>query len=171
MNNKLFDTFLFVARRLNQELKIRPLLYGSLGLELITNHEFNPQDIDVLIPEEFIGEHWDEFLSVMLEIGCELVDLHEHEFLFNNIRIAFARIEELKQFAGINSASIRNLDHEGIEYKLLTLEQYLSVYKRSSTDGYRKNHKNKKDSEKIELIERILRIEILQYSEEDSDFV
>ncbi|QMV40049.1 hypothetical protein [Cohnella cholangitidis] len=157
MTQNLFNTFIILASRLNQDLNITPLLYGSLGLELITNSQLNPQDIDVLIPEEFIQERWNDLFTLMTVLGYTLIDLREHEFLNDKIRVAFAKIEELNEFAGVDVELVKTLEHKGTEYKLLNLEQYHRVYKRSSIDGYRSIKKNNKDLEKINLIESQLR--------------
>lgn len=42
-----------------------------------------------------------------------------------------------------------------IKYKVLNLEQYELVYKKSIQDGYRIYTRNKKDLEKLELINRL----------------
>ncbi len=111
MTQNLFNSFIFIAERLNRDLNIKPLLYGSLGLEKLTNRSFDPQDIDVLIPREFIEDRWRDLLNLMSDLGFELIDLHEHEFSNNDLRIAFASLEEIKDFAGININSIQTLSH------------------------------------------------------------
>ena len=42
---------------------------------------------------------------------------------------------------------------DGVRFMLLSLEQYLAVYKQSSKDGYRVNVRQKKDADKIKFIE------------------
>ena len=96
---------------------IIPLLYGSLGLEILTK-----------------------------------TNLHEHTFLKDNIEYSYASIENLKEFAAINTEDIPSYQENGVKYLLLTLEQYLKVYTKSSQDGYRINKKEKQDSEKIKFI-------------------
>ena len=49
----LYDEFIEIAKNLNAELNIIPVLYGSLGLEKVTGVEFSPQDIDILVPLTF----------------------------------------------------------------------------------------------------------------------
>ncbi|MCM3337772.1 hypothetical protein M3650_03755 [Paenibacillus sp. MER TA 81-3] len=157
MNQTIFNSFVNTAHRLNKDFHITPLLYGSLGLEILTGIEFSPEDIDVLIPEVFLTSQWDEFKEKMESYGYQLINLEEHEFVKVNYRIAFASFEELREFAGIDLEAIEIVNHEGTCYKLLNLEQYLKVYKRSSMDGYRKTKKNDKDTNKIHLIETLLK--------------
>ena len=42
---------------------------------------------------------------------------------------------------------------DGVRFLLLSLEQYLLVYQKSSKDGYRVNVRQKKDADKIKFIE------------------
>lgn len=49
----LYQEFLQVTKVLNERLAIVPVLYGSLGLEKVTQLNFSPQDIDILVPLSF----------------------------------------------------------------------------------------------------------------------
>ena len=44
---------------------------------------------------------------------------------------------------------------DGIQYYLLTIEQYLAVYQASSKDSYRAENNNYKDLEKISYLKEI----------------
>ena len=92
----------------------------------------------------------------MSKLGYFLEDLHEHQFNNGKYKVAFAPIEDLKSFAGIEIESIAIEKTGDIEYLLLTLEQYLLVYNQSSKDSYRRNKNNDKDFFKIELIKKEL---------------
>ena len=148
--------FLYIAESLNKKLNIVPLLFGSLGLEERLNTNLNADDIDVLIPEAFLNEKWDSIVTIMNDNGYVLYDLHEHAFENSGVSFAFASIESLMPFAGIDLTRIPVIEEKGVRYYLLTLQDYLKVYTASSKDGYRKNIKNKKDQEKIELINKLL---------------
>jgi len=62
----------------------------------------------------------------------------------------------LESFAGISLSEIEIVENENIRFQLLTLLQYLKVYTASAKDGYRINTRNKKDFEKINLIQKQL---------------
>ena len=49
------------AKLLNDEFNINPLMYGSLGLEYLSNINLNSDDIDILIPEVYLIDKWLEF--------------------------------------------------------------------------------------------------------------
>lgn len=131
-------------------------MYGSLGLEYITDQSLNADDIDILIPETFVNEKWNEFKSVLTDEGYILFDEHEHTFQKDGICYSYASIEELESFAKIQLSDIEQQNKDGIQFKVLSLEQYLQVYLASARDGYRINVRKKKDNDKIVFIEKHL---------------
>ena len=88
--------FLKNAKLLNDEFGIVPLMYGSLGLEYITNENLNADDIDILIPQAFIHEKWDEFKRTLINHGYVLVDEHEHTFQINGFHYSYDSLEQLE---------------------------------------------------------------------------
>ncbi len=148
--------FIHIAEELNKKLGIIPLLFGSLGLEQRLQTNLNSDDIDVLITDEFLNEKWDCIVTIMNDNGYILYDLHEHAFERNGLQLAFASIESLTPFAGVDLAKIPTIEENGVRYYLLDLPDYLKVYTASSKDGYRKNTKNKNDQQKINLIKMAL---------------
>ena len=152
-----YSEFLRVALVLNRRLQITPLLFGSLGLERRLNTSLSANDIDVLIPERLIKDDWETLLKLMEAEGYVLVNPEEHEFDRHGIHIAFAGIEDLKPFAGIDISGIPVISENGASFYLLELSDYLKVYTASSKDGYRKNVKNKQDQNKIEIIKQALK--------------
>ncbi len=145
------------ALLLNERFGIDPLMYGSLGLEYITNENLSSDDIDILIPDVYINEKWDIFKDVLIGKGYVLIDEHEHTFQKNKICYSYASIEELEAFAEINLCDIECKSDFGVLFKVLSLEQYLKVYISSSKDGYRINVRKKKDAEKIIFIQKHLK--------------
>ncbi len=158
--------FLNIAKRLNGELHIVPLLYGSLGLEQRLHADLHADDIDILVPEVFLGEKWHDLASVMEEGGYVLYDLHEHAFERSGLCAAFASFESLTPFAGIDLSGIPVIEEAGVRYYLLDLRDYRNVYAASLQDGYRKNVKNKNDRQKLRLIDRALAEEAARRQDE-----
>ena len=110
-------------------------------------------DIDILVPRVFITERWHEFKSFLEEHGYVLLDEHEHTFARDSVAYSYADIEDLESFASINKEAIEMHEVDGVRFLLLSLEQYLAVYQKSCKDGYRVNVRQKKDADKIRLIE------------------
>ncbi len=150
------EAFFNNAQLLSDTMEIVPLMYGSLGLEYLTGEDLNADDIDILIPQAFLKERWSEFKSILENDGYTLIDEHEHTFEKNNTHYSYASIEELQSFADIRLSEINILSVDGINFKLLSLPQFLKVYTASSKDGYRKETRGKKDADKIAVIKQHL---------------
>ena len=153
MSTTKFNLFLENARFLSNKLGIVPLLYGSLGLEYLTGDVLGADDIDILVPRVFITNRWQEFKAVLEEHGYVLADEHEHTFARDGVAYSYADIEDLESFAGIRMKDIEMREADGVSFLMLSLEQYLAVYQKSSKDGYRVNVRQKKDADKIRFIE------------------
>ena len=153
MSTNKFTLFLENVRLLSDKFDIVPLLYGSLGLEYLTGDALASDDIDILVPCVFITERWHEFKSFLEAQGYVLADEHEHTFVRDGVAYSYADIEDLESFAGINTEDIEMHEADGVRFLLLSLEQYLAVYQKSSKDGYRVNVRQKKDADKIRFIE------------------
>ena len=153
MSTNKFNLFLETARFLSDKFSMVPLLYGSLGLEYLTGDDLGADDIDILVPRVFITEQWHEFKALLEAQGYVLADEHEHTFVCDGVSYSYADIEDLESFAGINTEDIEMYEADGVSFLLLSLEQYLAVYRQSSKDGYRVNVRQKKDAVKIRFIE------------------
>ena len=153
MSTTKFNLFLENARFMSYKFDIVPLLYGSLVLEYLTGDALGADDIDILVPRVFITNRLQEFKAVLEEHGYVLVDEHEHTFARDGVAYSYADIEDLESFAGINTEDIKMYEVDGVRFLLLSLEQYLAVYQKSSKDGYRVNVRQKKDADKIRFIE------------------
>jgi len=152
-----YEKFLELSRLLNTKFNIQPLLYGSLGLEVLTGEKLNADDVDILIPEIYIKDKWLEFMDYLEMCGYKLIDLHEHTFEKDNCHFSFACIDGLESFANVKEKEIVNKNVFDCSYKLMNLQQYLAVYEASSKDNYRKKiAKNTKDETKIKFIKNLL---------------
>ena len=153
MSTNKFNLFLENAQFLSDKFDILPLLYGSLGLEYLTGDVLGVDDIDILVPRIFITERWHEFKTLLGTQGYVLADEHDHTFVRDGVAYSYADIEDLESFAGINTEDIEMHEADGVHFLLLSLGQYLDVYKQSSKDGYRVDIRQKKDADKIRFIE------------------
>lgn len=131
----LYEEFINIAKTLNKELEIIPVLYGSLGLEKATGLDFSPQDIDLLVPLTYLEEKWQSLKYVIEQSGYQLVNLHEHEFRKDRIKIGIAYVEDLKPFADVDHNSLKVVEGHGAVYYSLTVSDFLKVYNKSLLDG------------------------------------
>lgn len=167
MNQELFNKFIKIAIELNKH-GIVPVLMGSLGLEFVSEKNWNPKDIDIHVEGDPRGweandderiYNWANIHQVMNELGYELIDLHEHEFKKDGLSIEFGTINSLPEFAGVDLANLTLVVHYKANFYVPKLEDYLKIYIASSKDSYRNSNNNDKDFEKIEWLRDVLRIE------------
>lgn len=149
---KKYKEFLRIAKFLNTELNITPVLYGSLGLAIVVQKNLRPKDIDILIPKRYITKDWKKFQNALHKIRYKLTNEKEHEFVYLNNVIGISFEEDLLFFANINYKKLKIISDNGAKYKILNINQYKKIYKRSQKDSYRIN-KNKKDANKIRIID------------------
>ena len=156
INKKKFEVFLEVAGKLNDFFNVIPILYGSLGLYKIIGEYSECSDIDILIPDEFVNERWDELIDLMEKMGFKLKDEHEHEFIRDSEIVAFAKQDDLIKRIGLDPNKLTVYNVENIKFKEISIKNYLSVYKLMLRDNYRQEKRGKADQEKIDLIEKYI---------------
>ena len=123
---------------------------------LFSGGQISADDIDVLLPETWLSEQWSAFQTLLQAEDWRLIDAHEHTFEKRGVHCSFAALEELETFAGVPISEIETRAESGAKYRLLSVKQYLAVYKASAKDGYRVNTRGKKDAEKIALLEKLV---------------
>ena len=156
INEKKFEVFLEVARKLNDFFNVIPILYGSLGLYKIIGEYSECSDIDILIPDEFVNERWDELIDLMEKMGFKLKDEHEHEFIRGSEIVAFAKQDNLIKRIELDPNKLIVSNINNIKFKELLIKNYLSVYRLMLRDDYRQKKRKKADQEKIDLIEKYI---------------
>ena len=157
INKKKFEIFLKVAEELNHSLGIIPILYGSLGLYKIIGEHGKCNDIDILVPDEFVNGKWDELINLMKRMGFELKDEHEHEFIRDSEIVAFGRQDDLTKRIGLEPDNLKVSNVDNAKFKEFSVENYLLAYKFMLRDSYRQEKKGKTDQEKIAMIQKYLR--------------
>lgn len=159
-----FTEFLRITKKLNSQ-RIIPLLMGSVGLEYLTQLDWQSRDIDIHVagdprgwraPDEKRIHHWELILSAMEELGYTLTDLHEHAFSSGKFAVEFGVIDTLPEFAGVDPSELHVIDKEGALFYLPDAAQYLKIYTGSSNDNYRAENNNHKDLEKINYLKRLI---------------
>ncbi|RHH66299.1 MULTISPECIES: phosphoribosylanthranilate isomerase [Vagococcus] len=155
-----FKEFLIITEELNKK-NIIPLLMGSLGLEFVTEKDWNARDIDIHVsgdprgweaPDEERVYQWNDIIDVMAELNYKLIDLHEHEFIKDNISVEYGVIDTLPSFANVTLDELTYQNINNIEFYTPNLEAFLKIYLSSSEDSYRADNNNSKDFEKISYL-------------------
>ena len=92
----------------------------------------------------------------MEQLDFTMIEINEHEFIKNDIKIGFAFTEDLLEYADIEYTSLKVFEDNQAKYQLLTITDYLKVYNKSLQDGYRKTKNNNKDLHKILVLKKLV---------------
>jgi len=157
INKKKFEVFLKVAKELNRSLGIIPILYGSLGLYKIIGEYGECNDIDILVPDEFVNGRWNELIDLMKKAGFELKDEYEHKFICDSEIVAFGKQDDLTKRIGLDPDNLKVSNVGDAKFKELFVENYLFAYKLMLRDSCRQEKRGKADQEKIAMIQKYLR--------------
>jgi hypothetical protein len=146
------EIFLSKILEILQELKIKPVIYGSFGVANYLGNFKNFEDIDILVENELINEKWKEFRKLFESKGFCLISEKEHEFDFDGKKVGFASKNILIRDKIVNDFS-ELTQYKNEDALTLTPEDFLKAYKFSIKDGYRFNTRGKKDADIIEKLE------------------
>lgn len=159
-----FDEFLKITTLLN-ESGITPLLMGSLGLEYVTQKDWNARDVDIHVPGDPRGweapdnvriYNWTFICTIMKKLGYQLIDLHEHEFSNGVFSVEFGVLDTLPKSTGIPLDKLELKNENEATFFLPSEEQYLKIYTSSFQDSYRAKKNNYKDLNKIQYLKSIV---------------
>ncbi|BDR55958.1 phosphoribosylanthranilate isomerase [Xylocopilactobacillus apis] len=157
-----FQEFLTIAKELNG-IKITPLLIGSLGLEFLTDKDWQSKDIDIHVPGDARGwsvpvekqiYNWKSIQLVMKKLDYKLINTHEHKFSKKNLLVEYGVLDTLTNFAEVRLVDLQNQTVQGVNFLIPTLSDYLKIYLASSKDSYRADHNNHKDFAKIAYLNK-----------------
>ena len=157
--------FYDLAKKMNEKLSLIPLLFGSTGLQLLVDDELNPADIDIAVPQIMRptrSEMCADLTAFMQNEGYALTDLNEGEFAKGEIVVEISTLGDFKDYAGVDVTECPIIQANGAIFKLLTLEQFLSVYTSSAECEWRhrdvedvENYVNE-DQVKAEIVKKAL---------------
>ncbi len=152
---KIVNTFRKVVCTLNR-IGVEPVIYGSLGLHLLTGKNVKINDIDFLLQDSDFDRKWDDIKTILEADYCKLDPKHKQEFKCQDLFVSFLKIKDVSQLTKINFSRLKKYRYGGGIYRNLNPKQYLDFYEKRSKKRNNSKIKRKKDLEKIELIKNYL---------------
>jgi hypothetical protein len=152
------DIVLLKIIKILQELNIKPVVYGSLGASCYLGNFKQFGDIDLLVEDEFI-DNWEKFKAFLLSHNFNLIDEKEHEFLFDNFNVGFAKKSILIRDKIINGY-LDLVNYKEMPAYTLRPEHFLAAYRFSLKDGYRITSRGKKDQIIIDKLTEYIKYNI-----------
>jgi len=145
-----FPAFLNIAKVLN-EVGIIPALYGSLGLYRIIGQIDEIDDIDIIIPNIYLGAEFPELVKIMESIGYHQDKVFPHEFTKGDGQIGFEPESDLNESIGKTLDDLKLTELDGVKFRELSEGEYLMVYKK---DLERRKEKVKNTERKVNALEQ-----------------
>lgn len=144
------EIVLFKIIKILQKTKIKPVIYGSFGVACYLGNFKQFGDIDLLVEDDII-DNWEKFKDFLLLHNFILIDEKEHEFIFDNLKIGFAKKSILIKDKIINDyADLVN--YKDVDAYTLQAKHFLAAYRFSLNDGYRLKNRGKKDQDIIDKL-------------------
>ncbi len=137
--------FLLELLNILKELKIKPVLYGSYGVSQYLGDFKEFEEVDLLVPDEFMNNRWNEFKTFIQSKGFSLIDEKEHEFGKDGKRVGFASVYVLVRDKIIENVS-KLIQYKKCDALTLSPEDFLKAYQFSVKDGYRIEKRGKNQS-------------------------
>jgi len=151
------EEILFKIIEILKKLDIKPVIYGSFGISYYLGDFKQFEDLDLLVDDKFIDSNWEEFNAFLLSHNFVLINEREHEFLFDNLKIGFAKKSILVK-DGIIEDYADLVQYGEVDACTLRPEHFLAAYRFSLKDGYRLANRLKKDQEIIDKIIEYLKV-------------
>lgn len=162
LNRKNFEVFLEIARTLNESLGIIPIIFGSLGLNRVIGEFKKANDIDILLPDDFVNGKFAELDQTMIRLGFQFnkkiktaLD-HEYEFVREGDMVSFGPEEEWLNLLKTSREELNVSEVVGVNFKEFSAKQYLKIYQILALIPERQK-KGKEDDKKISLMEEYLK--------------
>lgn len=156
-DTNLLELFQELVVELNR-LGIEPIIYGGLGLSLLTKKSFEIRDIDFLLKDSDIDKHWGGIKQLLKRHKYRLDPKHKREFIGKKPYISFLSLGDVKDLATIQFSELEKYEIGSGSYRNLNLEQYLDIYQNGLKKSiWRQKRKNESDLKKIALIKKCLK--------------
>ena len=123
--------FLDLAKKMNEQLAIIRLLFGSVALNMLVDDEVEMGDLDIALPHFMRPDRkylCPEYINFMENNGYEYIDLHEGEFHKGEILIHTAGDSWFKEYADIDAIEFPIMQSDGAVFKVFTLEHLVKAY-------------------------------------------
>jgi hypothetical protein len=132
-------------------LTTKPVVYGSFGLSFYLGNFKKFGDLDLLVEDRFLEGDWHKLKTLLESNSFILINEKEHEFIYNDINVGFAKKGILTKDKIIDNYNDL-VKYKNVNAYTLTPEHFLKAYKFSQQDGYRIANRAKKDQKAIDKI-------------------
>lgn len=152
---RMYVEFTRIAAGLNKQLRVVPVLYGSVGLSRILQDDLYPRGIDMLLPKAWLEEGYAMLQSALEEEGYSLVDEEKYIFAGARAMLTIWPIENVLPILHANGALLRTVNENGAEFQELRLSDYRRIYAWSAEQAGKRQAKYAGTLELIETLSQL----------------
>jgi len=160
-NQRKFKVFLKIAKELNKQFNVKPVLFGSLGIyRSINKMGQKTNDVDILLPEKYFNEKSEKLELMMNKLGFvrKRKGKKSFDFILKNQIISFSKPNDLVRVIKSKLNDLKETRKSGAVFKEVLPLQYLSFYEYLLKNTYRQKKRKGADRKKIEMIKKYLKI-------------
>lgn len=161
-NQRKFKVFLKIAKELNKQFNVKPVLFGSLGIyRSINKMGQKTNDVDILLPEKYFNEKSEKLELMMNKLGFvrKRKGKKSFDFILKNQIISFSKPNDLVRVIKSKLNNLKETRKNGAVFKEVLPLQYLSFYEYLLKNIYRQKKRKGADREKIAMIKNYLKID------------
>ncbi len=145
--NRLYGVLVNTWALLEKTYHLHPIIYGSLGVELALEHDYDVHDIDLIIPDS----HFDEtkLAALFVNQGYEIIARSYFTVRKNDIDVEISRLSYWENVARFCNVKPIALTYENTILHVLDIPNLLRLYEYLLTEPSRGGFKNERDEVKV----------------------
>jgi len=153
----VYQTLHEVVTLIEGRFGVHPVVYGSLGVELALNKDYDAQDVDLLLDDEIVSG--DQLPLLLHKAGYKRVVKPYLAFKKNGVEVEIARQSYWKKEAGFLDENPLLINRDMASYSVLDVKNLWRLYKYLTKHSLRSDTKRNRDKAKLLDLEKNIRKE------------
>jgi len=147
----LDDVLTLFRRRFDHE----PIVYGSLGVELLLNRDFDAHDIDIIV-EDAVHAQAKAIDTMLRENGFETVGREYLAYRKNGVVVEISKMSYWIETCSLAPDGLARASYGGRSYQVLSLDNQIRLYSYLARLPLRTAEKRQRDEIKLEALRQRL---------------
>lgn len=143
----IYSVLMEIVAAITRNFNSAPIIYGSLGVELALNQNYDAHDIDLLLPDIICEDP--KLLTLMRKQGYKKQDKPYLAFVKNGIEVEIAKWSYWVKTAGFISEPDLHVQVGGQSLTVLSLKNQWNLYKYLVNHSLRSDVKRQRDQQKL----------------------
>jgi hypothetical protein len=153
----VYQTLREVVTLIEGRFGVHPVVYGSLGVELALDKDYDAQDVDLLLNDEIVSG--DQLPLLLRKAGYKRVAKPYLAFKKNGVEVEIAKQSYWKKEAGFQDENPLQVNRDATSYAVLDVKNLWRLYKYLTKYSLRSDTKRNRDQVKLLDLEKKIRKE------------